>query len=149
MDYDRFITIVERATGVSREAAERATRATLQTLADRISKEEALDLVEELSPELAPAMFTDGPAEGFDVDEFIRRVAERGLLAFGLPNLVGCRPHLRGAHCGDEPHAVLVADDDVLGRHLVRPESRAGQCLGPPLIQPHRARRVAAVAEDR
>lgn len=77
MDYDRFITIVDRATGVSREAAERATRATLQTLADRISKEEALDLVEELPPELAPAMFTDGPAEGFDVDEFIRRVAER------------------------------------------------------------------------
>jgi uncharacterized protein (DUF2267 family) len=33
MDYDRFITIVERATGVSREAAERATRATLQTWA--------------------------------------------------------------------------------------------------------------------
>ena len=48
-----------------------------KTLADRISKEEALDLVEELPPELAPAMFTDGPAEGFDVDEFIRRVAER------------------------------------------------------------------------
>jgi hypothetical protein len=42
MDSDRFITIVERATGVSREAAERATRATLQTLADRISKVEAL-----------------------------------------------------------------------------------------------------------
>jgi uncharacterized protein (DUF2267 family) len=77
MDYDRFITTVERATGVWRGAAERATRATLQTLADRISKEEALDLVEELPPELAPAMFTDGPAEGFDVDEFIRRVAER------------------------------------------------------------------------
>jgi uncharacterized protein (DUF2267 family) len=42
MDYDRFITIVDRATGVSREAAERAMRATLQTLADRISKEEGL-----------------------------------------------------------------------------------------------------------
>jgi hypothetical protein len=33
---------------------------------------------------------------------------------------VGGRQHLCGASSGDEQHAVIVADDDVLGRHLVR-----------------------------
>jgi uncharacterized protein (DUF2267 family) len=40
---------------------------------------EARDLVEQLPPELGPWLLTDadGAAEGFDVDEFLRRVASR------------------------------------------------------------------------
>jgi uncharacterized protein (DUF2267 family) len=49
----------------------------LQTLAERIAAGEARDLVEELPAELAPWLATDTDAEGFDVDEFLRRVAER------------------------------------------------------------------------
>jgi uncharacterized protein (DUF2267 family) len=77
MDHDRFIAVVARMAGVGREAAEHATRATLQTFAERLPPTEARDLVEQLPPELGPWLFTDGAAEGFDVDEFLRRVAKR------------------------------------------------------------------------
>jgi uncharacterized protein (DUF2267 family) len=62
---------------VDRQAAERATRATLQTLAERLSREEARDLTEQLPPELGPWLFTDRTTERFDVDEFLGRVAGR------------------------------------------------------------------------
>ncbi|MEA2395215.1 MAG: hypothetical protein QOJ82_3106 [Solirubrobacteraceae bacterium] len=77
MDHDRFLTAVEQAAGVDRERAELATRATLQTLAERIAAGEARDLAAQLPPELAPWIGTTTAAEGFDVDEFLRRVAER------------------------------------------------------------------------
>jgi uncharacterized protein (DUF2267 family) len=77
MDYERFITIVEQDADIGREQAVRATQATLQTLAERISAGEARDLADELPPELAPWIATTTPAEGFDIDEFVRRVAER------------------------------------------------------------------------
>jgi uncharacterized protein (DUF2267 family) len=77
MDHDRFIEAVGRLAGVGGEAAERATRAVLQTLGERLSTEEARDLVEQLPEELGPWLLTEGAAERFDVDEFLRRVAER------------------------------------------------------------------------
>ena len=77
MDHDQFVAVVEQVAGVDRQAAERATRATLQTLAERLSREEARDLVEELPPELGPWLFTDRTAERFDIDEFLGRVAGR------------------------------------------------------------------------
>jgi uncharacterized protein (DUF2267 family) len=77
MDHDQFVAVVEQVAGVDRQAAERATRATLQTLAERLSREEARDLVEQLPPELGPWLFTDRTAERFDVDEFLGRVAGR------------------------------------------------------------------------
>jgi uncharacterized protein (DUF2267 family) len=53
-------------------------RATLQTLAERISRGEARQLAEELPPELAPWLHKPDPyAESFDADEFLRRVAAR------------------------------------------------------------------------
>jgi uncharacterized protein (DUF2267 family) len=77
MDYDRFISVVERGANVGREAARRATQATLETLGERISPGQARDLAEQLPPELAPWIATDHDAQGFGVDEFLRRVAER------------------------------------------------------------------------
>jgi uncharacterized protein (DUF2267 family) len=77
MDAAGFIAIVERVAGLQGEDADRATRATLTTLAERLSPAEARDLTEELPPELGPWLFTTDPAEGFDVDEFIHRVAGR------------------------------------------------------------------------
>jgi uncharacterized protein (DUF2267 family) len=76
-DYERFISTVQQAAGVGREQAERASQATLQTLAERIAEGEARDLALELPPELAPFLGSKGPAERFDVDEFLRRIAER------------------------------------------------------------------------
>jgi uncharacterized protein (DUF2267 family) len=53
-DYDAIIEFVERVAGVDREHAERAQRATLQTLADRISGSDARQLAAQLSSELSP-----------------------------------------------------------------------------------------------
>jgi uncharacterized protein (DUF2267 family) len=77
VDYERFIATVGRAADIGREPARRAAKATLETLAERISQGEARDLAEELPPQLAPWIATDSPADRFGVDEFLRRVAER------------------------------------------------------------------------
>jgi uncharacterized protein (DUF2267 family) len=75
-DHERFITTVQEAADLNREQAERAIRATLETLSERIAEGEARDLAAELPPEVAPHLGRKGPAERFDVDEFLRRVAE-------------------------------------------------------------------------
>jgi uncharacterized protein (DUF2267 family) len=62
---------------MSGEYDERAARAVLQTLAERISAGQARDLVEWLPPQLAPWLHTVTGPEPFDVDEFLRRVAAR------------------------------------------------------------------------
>jgi uncharacterized protein (DUF2267 family) len=74
---DPTVAFVTQALGIDREQAERAVRATLETLADRIDAGEARDLAARLSPPLAAAMYTTTPAEAFDAQEFLRRVAER------------------------------------------------------------------------
>jgi uncharacterized protein (DUF2267 family) len=76
-ELDRFLTTVQQKAGLSRDAAERATRAALETLADRLSAGEARDIAAQLPPELAPWLATDSGAEPFDVDEFLRRMAQR------------------------------------------------------------------------
>jgi uncharacterized protein (DUF2267 family) len=77
MDHETFIDLVAREAALGREQAERAARATLQTLGDRIDREEARQLATELPPEDAPWIATSTPAAGFDVDEFLRRIADR------------------------------------------------------------------------
>jgi uncharacterized protein (DUF2267 family) len=74
---EQFFAVVARKAKLPHETAERAAQATLETLAERLSKGEARDLAEQLPPELAPWLGTDGGAEPFDVDEFLRRVARR------------------------------------------------------------------------
>ncbi|MCW3032261.1 MAG: hypothetical protein JWM60_606 [Solirubrobacterales bacterium] len=74
---ERFLEVVHDVTGLGPSAAESAARAVLQTLAERISAGEARDLAERLGPELGPWIATKTPAEGFDADEFVRRIAER------------------------------------------------------------------------
>jgi len=77
MEYDEFMAFVGQAIGGDRDAAERATRATFETLAEHLGADESRHLVTQLSPELSAWLYAVGPAEGFDVDEFVRRVAER------------------------------------------------------------------------
>lgn len=77
MNEEGFLTAVEQLAGVGRDVALLATRATLETLGERISGGEARDLAEQLPNELAPWIGADGRAQGFDVDEFLRRVGER------------------------------------------------------------------------
>jgi uncharacterized protein (DUF2267 family) len=75
--YEQFLTTVQHGAAISRAEAERATQATLQTLAERLARGEARDLAAQLDPGIGPWLFTDTDAEGFDLDEFLHRVAER------------------------------------------------------------------------
>jgi uncharacterized protein (DUF2267 family) len=78
VEYEQFIRTVAHESGTDdTAAAERATRAVLETLAERLSKGEARDLLRELPAELKPWMYTEDDARSFDVDEYLRRVAER------------------------------------------------------------------------
>ena len=76
--YERFITTIEQRAGISWNDAERAAEATLLTLAERISAGQARQLAEDLPLQIRRWLLRDGEnAEDFDVDEFLRRVAER------------------------------------------------------------------------
>jgi uncharacterized protein (DUF2267 family) len=79
-DYDDFVLNV--ATMLDGEpdtvsTAQRATEATLQTLAERLGKDEAANLVPQLGPELGGLMYTADPPQAIPVREFLTRVAER------------------------------------------------------------------------
>lgn len=75
MDHEAIITVVQQAAGADCEHAERMVRATLQTIAERISVGAARKLAAQLPTELAPWLGSDVRSEPFDVDEFLRRVA--------------------------------------------------------------------------
>lgn len=78
-DEGRRIPGEGRTADVSLDKADALTSATLRTLAERISGGEGKDLAEQLPTELKPFLLTaDEPAQPFDADEFVRRVADRG-----------------------------------------------------------------------
>jgi uncharacterized protein (DUF2267 family) len=76
--YERFITAIQQKAGISWDKAERAARATLETLAERISEGQARDLAADLPSEARDWLLRHtGNAEAFDAREFVRRAAER------------------------------------------------------------------------
>ena len=80
MRYDEFIGQVQHRAGLGSHAeAERATRATLETLAERLAGGEAHDLAAQLPPELA--LYLQSPDAGIGakltLDEFFVLVSER------------------------------------------------------------------------
>jgi uncharacterized protein (DUF2267 family) len=78
VDQKEFLGTVEGEAGLSRQEAERDVDATLQTLAERISRGEAQDIALELPLELRGPLLSGGEDPvSFPVDEFVRRVAVR------------------------------------------------------------------------
>jgi uncharacterized protein (DUF2267 family) len=78
MKYVQFIEKVAEQSNVSLGQAELVTQATLMTLAERITGGEARDLAAQLPKELRPFLDKNREqAEGFDLDEFVRRVSVR------------------------------------------------------------------------
>ncbi len=80
MRYDEFIEQVQtRGYMEDRYEAQRATRATLRTLAERLDERGAHDLAEQLPSELAEYLehVQAGAGEPFSLDEFFERVNER------------------------------------------------------------------------
>ena len=78
MQYDEIIARVVQRTGLFKGDAVALTRATLATLAERISGGEARELAAQLPGPLQDALLpTKEEAEAFSFDEFVNRVAER------------------------------------------------------------------------
>jgi uncharacterized protein (DUF2267 family) len=77
--YEEFIEAVEQRAGVPTERAEAVTRATLQTLAERLTPGEVDDLASQLPKPLKEALLAGkGPAaQPFGIAEFARRVSGR------------------------------------------------------------------------
>jgi uncharacterized protein (DUF2267 family) len=78
MRYEEFIDAVAERAGVSPDQAEVLTQATLETLAERLSGGEALDLADQLPKGLQESLQPrEEEAERFRLEEFVRRVSER------------------------------------------------------------------------
>jgi uncharacterized protein (DUF2267 family) len=80
MKHDEFVGQVKhRARLSSRGEAERATRATLETLAERLAGGEAKNLAAQLPQEIGEHLRREwsGVGERFDLAEFFRRVSLR------------------------------------------------------------------------
>src|SRR6266581_826330 len=80
MKHDEFIGQVQhRARLSSRGDAERATRATLETLGERLAGGEPKDLASQLPPAIGAYLLDGfaGAGERFSLDEFYSRVSER------------------------------------------------------------------------
>lgn len=78
MKHDEFVSNVRTLAELeSGEEAERAIRATLETLRERLAGNEPNNLADQLPEELATPLRGEGGRESFSLTEFYRRVAER------------------------------------------------------------------------
>lgn len=91
MEHDEFIGHVQnRARLDSRGAAERATRATLETLGERLSGGAAENLAAQLPHEIGEHLrrTASGTGQQIDLDDFFQRVADRETDGRDLPEVV-------------------------------------------------------------
>ncbi|MEA2168651.1 MAG: hypothetical protein QOF76_1951 [Solirubrobacteraceae bacterium] len=80
MRFDEFMAKVRERSGLDEDQAERAVRATLNTLAQRLAGGEPKDFASQLPQELKDTtILTTGAGEGRDMsaEEFVRTVADR------------------------------------------------------------------------
>src|SRR5215208_707826 len=78
MKGDQFIAEIRNLAELNtNEDAQEATRATLETLRERLAGNEPSDLAAQLPPEIAPYVEGDGGREAFSVQEFYERVAHK------------------------------------------------------------------------
>lgn len=78
MQYDQFVAAVRQgALMLSDDEAEAAIRATLETLSDVLSWEEANALAAQLPEEMASYVRESGAGENLSLDDFLNRVGYR------------------------------------------------------------------------
>lgn len=83
MEYAEFIRQVQDRAGLAgREAAARVARATLETLGERIDKEERDDLAAQLPAELKEPLSARNANGSFNVEEFFKRVSARADIGY-------------------------------------------------------------------
>lgn len=81
MKYDEFIEAVSQRANIPPDEAVVLTRATLQTLSERVSGGEARNLAGQLPRALQAALMpSKEPGEPFRIEEFVRRVGERAVI---------------------------------------------------------------------
>lgn len=78
MKGDQFLAEVRDLAELgSNEEAEKATRATLETLKERLAGNEPSNLAAQLPPEIAPYVDGEGGRESFSPEEFYNRVGQK------------------------------------------------------------------------
>jgi uncharacterized protein (DUF2267 family) len=78
MNEGEFIRVVCNESGLTQDQAEILTQATLETLAERLTPEEADDLASQLPESMQDLLLSDRETpDDFGLDEFVRRVSER------------------------------------------------------------------------
>jgi uncharacterized protein (DUF2267 family) len=104
MRYDELVKAVEQTARIDRHEADRAARATVAVLGDRLAGGEAKDLLSQLPEELHGAALAGGSGERFGIEEFYERVAraEGG----------GCTPDDARRHARAVMSAVKAAVSD-------------------------------------
>lgn len=129
MDYDRFINAVGRRAGLAEADALIATRATLETIAERIGPDEARHLASQLPREIGQFLTAGGPrAERFSLEAFGARVAARAQTDVGNA--------LRCAGCVMETLEEAVSNGELSDLIAVLPNDLVG------LLDGERAERV-------
>jgi uncharacterized protein (DUF2267 family) len=94
MQYDNFIDRVQQLAGLnSQEGAVRITRATLETLGERLSRVETRQLATQLPKELQAYFHPRQESQIFPLEEFFNRVSARA--------------HIRRAEAVDQAQAVI------------------------------------------
>jgi uncharacterized protein (DUF2267 family) len=77
VEYKEFIATVQQRTGLSRQESADLSRATSETLGERLSEGEALQLSVQLPDGLSEYVRPHGrQAERFGLDEFIKKVSD-------------------------------------------------------------------------
>jgi uncharacterized protein (DUF2267 family) len=76
MQEHEFVSAVRESTGLDAAGAERAVRATLAVLGQRLAGGETKDLAAQLPGSLAGELPAEGGGERFDVTSFYERIAE-------------------------------------------------------------------------
>ncbi|MFC0861880.1 DUF2267 domain-containing protein [Sphaerimonospora cavernae] len=77
MEYKEFVRLVEERSGLSREEAADLSRATVETLGDRLSAGEARHLAAELPASLRESLHISERIERFGLRDLVRRVSRR------------------------------------------------------------------------
>ena len=78
MNVDQFLAEVKNLADLGNgEEAEKATRATLEALRERLAGNEPSNLAAQLPPEIASYVEGSGGRDSFDLAEFYSRVAQR------------------------------------------------------------------------
>jgi uncharacterized protein (DUF2267 family) len=79
--YDEMVSAIRDEVQLpDREHADKALRADVAVLGERLSGQEPFHLRPHLPPELQQELPTNGGGQSFDADEFVRRVGEREAL---------------------------------------------------------------------